>query len=218
MNISQQLIAIERARSECYKLLAACFYQPQKETFMEERLFENLSALLRRACPEASVFSERMGQAILKCSNEDLLVEYAKLFLGPYELKAAPYGSVYLDDGRKVMGDSTMEVFKIYKEEGLSIDENFKELPDHIAVELEFMYYLIFREIEALENFDSEKAAHFIDVQSRFKGGVLLQWVRPFCDKITGGTDNEFYKALAGCLSTFTLKSAVPEDLRALVL
>ncbi len=37
-------------------------------------------------------------------------------------------GSVYLDEGRRVMGDSTMEVIKMYRDEGLSIDEDFKEL------------------------------------------------------------------------------------------
>jgi TorA maturation chaperone TorD len=184
---------------------------------MEERLFENLTALLRQSCPEASVFSEKMGQAISTYGNEDLLVEYAKLFVGPYELKAAPYGSIYLDDGRKIMGDSTMEVLKIYKDEGLSIDDNFKELPDHIAVELEFMYYLIFKEIEAMEKSDDKKAAYFIEVQERFLRRFLGRWVKPFCDEIMKGTENEFYPALAECLSTFVVKSTMPDELKALV-
>lgn len=217
MNISRQLIEYEQARSNCYKLLAACFYQPQKETFMEEGLFENLTVLLKQACPDAVVFSEKMGQAILNYNNEDLLIDYAKLFIGPYELKAAPYGSIYLDDARKVMGDSTIEVIKIYKDEGLSIDEKFKELPDHIAVELEFMYYLIFKEIEALENSDNGRAAHFIETHELFQHRFLGKWVKPFCDKIKQGTDNEFYSSLADCLSTFVLNAAVPDDLKALV-
>ncbi|MCL4457589.1 MAG: molecular chaperone TorD family protein [Nitrospirae bacterium] len=217
VNISQQLVDYEQARSNCYKLFAACFYQPQKDIFVRERLFENLSLLLKQACPDAVVFSEEMGGTILNYSNEDLLIDYAKLFVGPNELLAPPYGSVYLDGERRVMGNSTIEVVKTYKDEGLAIDENFKELPDHIAVELEFMYYLIFKEIEALESSDDKKAAHFIEVQEMFLHRFLGRWVKPFCDAITEGTENEFYKALAGCLSTFVVKSAVPDELKALV-
>lgn len=213
MNISQQLIEYEQARSNCHKLLAACFYQPQKEIFMEEGLFENLTVLLKQACPDAVVFSEKMGQAILNYNNEDLLIDYAKLFVGPYELKAAPYGSIYLDEGRKIMGDSTIEVIKIYKDEGLSIDENFKELPDHIAVELEFMYYLIFKEVEALEKSETDKALNFIKTQELFLDKFLKKWVGPFCDKIKQGTDNEFYSSLADCLSVFIEKAHARNEL-----
>ena len=213
MNISQQLIEYEQARSNCYKLLAACFYQPQKEIFMEEGLFENLTVLLKQACPDAVVFSEKMGRAILNYNNEDLLIDYAKLFVGPYELKAAPYGSIYLDEGRKIMGDSTIEVIKIYKDEGLSIDENFKELPDHIAVELEFMYYLIFKEVEALEKSETDKALNFIKTQELFLDKFLKKWVGPFCDKIKQGTDNEFYSSLADCLSVFIEKAHARNEL-----
>lgn len=217
MNISRQTMQYEQARCESYKLIAACFYQPQKEVFVQEGLFENLTLLLKQACPDAAIFSEKMGETILNYSNEDLLVDYASLFIGPNELIAPPYGSVYLDEGRRTMGDSTIEVMKIYKDEGLAIDENFKELPDHIAVELEFMYYLIFKEIEALENKDNEKTAHFIEVQELFLHRFLGKWIKPFCDKITEGTENEFYRALAGCLSTFAVKSAVSDDLKALI-
>ena len=213
VNISQQLIEYEQARSNCYKLLAACFYQPQKEIFMEEGLFENLTVLLKQACPDAVVFSEKMGRAILNYNNEDLLIDYAKLFVGPYELKAAPYGSIYLDEGRKIMGDSTIEVIKIYKDEGLSIDENFKELPDHIAVELEFMYYLIFKEVEALEKSETDKALNFIKTQELFLDKFLKKWVGPFCDKIKQGTDNEFYSSLADCLSVFIEKAHARNEL-----
>jgi len=203
VNISQQLMKHEQSRSNCYKLLAACFYGPQKEIFLEEGLFENLSLRLKQTCPDAVVFSEKMGRAFLNYSNEDLLVDYARLFVGPNELIAPPYGSVYLDGKRRVMGDSTMEVVKIYKDEGLAIDENFKEMPDHIAVELEFMYYLIFKEIEALGKSETDKALNFIKTQELFLDKFLKKWVGPFCDKIKAGTDNEFYSSLADCCAVF---------------
>ena len=151
-----------------------------------------------------------MGTALLDYSEEDLSVEYAKLFIGPYELKAPTYGSVYLDGVRRVMGDSTMEVIGIYQEAGLAIDDEFKELPDHIAVELEFLYYLIYKEVEALEKYGIDQALNFIRHQELFLNKFLGQWVLPFCKKIKEGTDNEFYTALADCLLAFIPNSSPP--------
>ena len=39
-----------------------------------------------------------------------------------------------------------MAVLELYDEGGFEIDEDFRELPDHIAAELEFLYLLIYRE------------------------------------------------------------------------
>jgi len=193
----------EQARCQCYKLLAGCLYQPEKDVLIEEKSLENLSRLLGFVCPAAAPFAAKMKDALLKYSTDELLVEYAKLFVGPFELKAAPYGSVYLDEGRKVMGESTVKVMEIYKEEGLAMDRDFKDLPDHITVELEFMYYLAFKEIEALEEKNTEKAGYYLDARESFRQDFLGKWVTPFCCKIKEGTDNEFYNALADCLAAF---------------
>jgi TorA maturation chaperone TorD len=198
-----EFILYERKRGDSYRLLSACFYLPKKELFLSEKLFENISMLLNKICPDAAIFSTKMGEAIQEYSDEDLAVEYAILFVGPYELKAPPYGSIYLDQGRRVMGDSTMEVRKMFEEAGLSTDDNFKELPDHISVELEFMYYLIHKEVEALENSEIDKALSLRETQELFLNRFLKPWVPPFCERIKASTDNEFYNSLANCVLVF---------------
>lgn len=208
-----ELVINERIRGDCYKLLSACFYYPKKEIFIDEGLLRNLTDALRRVFPYASVFSEKMEEALSHYSDEELLVDYSKLFVGPYELKAPPYGSVYLDKERKVMGNSTMEVIEAYREAGLSINDDFKELPDHIAVELEFMYYLIFKETEALEKSEIDVALRFVKMQQGFLDRFLGPWVGQFCEKIKEGTDNRFYHALADCVSVFVINSSIPNSI-----
>jgi TorA maturation chaperone TorD len=193
----------EQIRGDCYRFFAACFYLPQKEVFTQENLLEDLTMSLKKVCPEAAQFSLKMITALTNYSNEDVSVEYAKLFVGPFELKAPPYGSVYLDKGGRVMGDSTMEVIKAYQEQGLSIDDEFKEVPDHISAELEFMYYLIYKEVEALKRGEKKKALKWIEPQEAFFNTFLMPWVPAFCVRIKQGTDNEFYKSLADCFSSF---------------
>jgi TorA maturation chaperone TorD len=208
-----EIIVLEKMRESSFGLLAACFYLPQKTLLLEENTLRNLSMSLAKICHKAIPFCAEMEKSITNYTEEELQVEYAKLFVGPFELKAPPYGSVYLDGEKRVMGDSTMQVINMYKKEGLSMSADFKELPDHIAVELEFMSYLIYKEIEALEKQDRKAALEFAEKQEIFLNGFLKRWVPAFCEKIKEGTDNKFYNALAGCLSLLVMDSSFPGNM-----
>ncbi len=213
----KELILHEKMRENCFRFLSACFYLPQKELFTEENLFGNLTEYLKTVCPDAVDSSSDMEKKIHDYTDEDLRIEYAKLFVGPFELIAPPYGSVYLDEGRRVMGDSTMEVIKTYQKEGLSRSNDFKNLPDHIAVEMEFASYLIYKEIAALKKSDFSTAWEYMEKQEAFLNIFLRRWVPPFCKKIKEGTDNGFYTSLADCVSTFVSNHGLPDDIQLLM-
>lgn len=210
----KEYLQCKKTTGDCFRLLSACFYPPKKQLYLQEGLFQNLTTALKLVCPDACIFSKKMEEAFLNDPSEDLMVEYARLFLGPYELKAPPYGSVYLDQGRRVMGDSTMGVIKMYQEAGLSIDEDFKELPDHIAVELEFMYYLIYQEVEASENSQLDRASTLRETQGLFLNRFLKPWIPHFCTKIKENTENEFYVALANCVVTIVSDLNLAENVK----
>ena len=188
-------------KGECYRFLAACFYLPQKEILTDEHFLKNFELNLRNVFPAAAPFAHVMKESLALYFEEDLAVEYAQLFVGPFGLKAPPYGSVYLDGERTVMGPSTIETIRCYEDEGLVRDAEFTELPDHIAVELEFMYFLCFREVEALRNGDTERAAAYQRKQEDFLLHFPGRWAPLFCRNIKEGTDNRFYTALADCLA-----------------
>ena len=109
MNKLKQVVN-SRTKENCFRLLSACFYEPSKTLFLEENIFGKLTEDLKQVCPDAAGFSSNMGRSIHNYEDKELSVEYAKLFVGPFELAAPPYGSVYMDDGGRVMGDSTMKV------------------------------------------------------------------------------------------------------------
>jgi TorA maturation chaperone TorD len=203
--ITHEQLLRERMRGDCYQLLASCFYQPQKQLFFEEKVCEKLSSALNHVCPGAAIFSNRMENVLSRYSDEELSVEYAKLFVGPFELKAPPYGSVYIDGDKRVMGDSTMEILKMYRQTGLSIKDDFKDLPDHISVELEFMYFLIYHEIESFQKSQTEKSLDHLKMQVRFLNQYLGHWILPFCHHISDGTENEFYHSLSECARRFVI-------------
>ena len=189
-------------QGNCFKLLSACFYEPEKELFLQENLCGNLAVLLAEVGGNAGADAAgRMGSALAQSSAEALRIDYAGLFVGPFELLAPPYGSVYLEEGRRLMGDSTLAVQKMYREAGLTLD--LKEAPDHIAFELEFMHALCLQEAEALQAGNHERACELARRQRDFFRRFLAPWTPGFCRAIRKGTDNVFYTALADCLESF---------------
>ncbi|MBT8334038.1 MAG: molecular chaperone TorD family protein, partial [Deltaproteobacteria bacterium] len=118
-------------RGNCFKLLAACFYEPDKDLLLEEQVCENLSKLLDTWASGAAKAAGEMALSLKTCSQDQLSIDHAALFVGPFELIAAPYGSVYKEQYRQVMGETTIDVLRFYQDAGLAVE--IKEPPDHIA-------------------------------------------------------------------------------------
>ena len=198
---SKNLLNHEASRMEAFRLLSACYFLP--DPGLTEKL-KTLEIKLADVCKPAIDFVQNMRKAFESGAQiEPLKVDFARLFAGPYKLFAAPYGSVYLDGERKIMGDSTLDVQNRYREAGLDTAGNFKDAPDHIAAELEFMYYLIFKEIEAFANSDIETAIGFIQTQKSFLKDHLMAWVPEFADCIIESAKNPFYPNLAKATQVF---------------
>jgi len=190
------------ARADLCRLLAACHYEPGPE-FAEERVFAAMQEAASRIHPDLAAQARRVGDAFAAANAQDLLVDYTRLFLGPVDMVAKPYGSVWLGGDTALMQDSTMAVLELYAEGGFDIDESFRELPDHIAAELEFLYLLIFRASEARRNGDAAALARFAALRKRFLDEHLGRWVGPFTAAVRAGAQTAFFRELAELTARF---------------
>ena len=68
---------------------------------------------------------------------EALEFAFNRLFIGPMEVIAPPFASVYLDDERYVMGQSTREMRDLYHLVGLTSPWENRIPDDHISIELD---------------------------------------------------------------------------------
>ena len=189
-------------REDAYRLLAACFYPPSPELF-EEQCLPALAGLLEDLAPEAARHARDAADAGEQASLESLAVEHARLFIGPFHLVAPPYGSLYLDDAKTVMGESTGKVSAFYGSCGLHLEDDFHEMPDHIAVELEFLSFLVHRQRESVSAGDPGETNRFAGLQRSFLDRFLLPWLPPFTRSILEGTESPFYQAIARCTETY---------------
>ena len=184
------------ARADLCRFLAACYYQPGPE-YAEEKVFDSMLDAATRIHPDLAAHARRLGEEFSAAGSDSLLLDYTRLFLGPNHIIAKPYGSVWLDGGQALMQDSTMAVQELYQEGGFEIDEDFRELPDHIAAELEFLYLLIYRENEARRNDDTEALTAIAGLRKRVLDEHLGSWVGPFTAAVRAGAQSGFYRELA---------------------
>ncbi|RJQ51539.1 MAG: molecular chaperone TorD [Nitrospiraceae bacterium] len=202
MQLTDEFIQNEAYRSDVYRLLSACYCKPGNE-FAEEGLAKNLAAALEPVLREAVPFAKNMDEALASHSAQDILIDYSALFIGPFKLLAPPYGSTYLESERTVLGSSTIDAIKRYRSAGVEMDPGQKDIPDHIATELEFMYYLITKEIEAYRASNREEASKHLEAQQDFLKRHLGAWGPKFAADVKKGAKNPFYKNLADCTLLF---------------
>ncbi|MCM2253700.1 MAG: molecular chaperone TorD family protein [Ramlibacter sp.] len=190
------------AREDLCRFLAACYYEPDP-AFEEERLFDSMLAAATRLDAELAASARRLGDAFAAQDLETLLVDYTRLFLGPPEALAKPYGSCWLGAEAALMQESTLAVMELYREGGFEVDEEFMELPDHIAAELEFLYLLVFKQNEAVRAGLPDVRADWAKLQGIFLAEHLGKWVTPFAAAVSAGAQTPFYRELAGLTQRF---------------
>lgn len=194
-------------REDSYRLLAACYYSPS-QALLEENCCASLFGLLSDMAPDAAASAAEAAALLHNISLDELVVEHTRLFMGPFKLVAPPYGSVWLDEQKSVMGDSTAKVAAFYHANGLHLADDFHELPDHFAVELEFMSYLAFQQRGAAAAGDTLEADRLRDLQRQFLGTFLLPWLGPFTDAVIEDAEAPFYQAIARCTAAFVTADA----------
>ena len=190
------------AREDLCRYLAACYYQPGPE-FAEEKVFDSMLEAATRIHPDLVAGARRLGEEFAAEGADTLLLDYTRLFLGPMHIIAKPYGSVWLERDKELMGDSTMAVQNLYREGGFDMDEEFHELPDHIAAELEFLYLLIYRENEARRDGKPEALQAKTALRKRFLDEHLGRWIGPFTAAVRAGAQSGFYRELAALTDRF---------------
>ena len=137
---------------------------------------------------------------------EDLAVEYTRLFLGP-DKHISPHESIHHERGDgdwgSFWGASTVEVKKFIEAAGLQYRDDYRDLPDHISVELEFMQKVTEGERNAWEEGDTDRALYCLNMEKRFLEEHLTKWIPRFCDAVISQAKLPFYREMANITKRF---------------
>lgn len=191
------------ARGNIYGLLTAAFRAEPSSSFLTRLkdpeilgVFEGLGISL------GEDFRDSPNEQL----REDLAVEFTRLFLGPRG-HISPHESLHTDsasDGNAdLWGADTVKVKRFMEAAGLTVDDSFTGMPDHICAEMEFMQQLTTKEAEAWTEADEEFATNILKIEKRFYDEHLSQWVARFCDKVIETSEHPFYRGIGDVTKGF---------------
>lgn len=184
----------EQALGEICRLMAALFYDPREILGDQGGLdFSGFAAIAAEIDPLLEERCRAVEQAAAGEQRNDLRVDYAALFIGPGELLACPYGSVYLERGRRLFGETTREVAEIYAQAGLHMAEQDGLVADHVAVELEFLHHLFLSQAEGTASLPLARRNDFL---SRY----FLPFAGRLAREIVARARSDFYREVGSML------------------
>ena len=139
---------------------------------------------------------------------KDLQIEYTYLFINAVpHVPAPPYESAYTDRGL-LMGEPVSQVLQAYRKAGLNLRLDHDNLPDHIATEIEFMFYLVQQEFKQDNVDDNSVCNTWQERQKCFLEEHLARWSPLFFSNVVSYSRKDFYRLVAqlceGFLNTET--------------
>ena len=186
-------------RQALYRFLGSLFLYPDVELLVN--LQESAGELLASEdLWKDQVFAEKLHALIANLIAFDLdnrktiVDEYNRLFL--VKPKVPPYETSYIYIFGQSEGTIAANISGIYSMAGLTVSPKLNELPDHIAIELEFMSFLCEKELLALKDRNEEIAVVAQMEQKNFMGEHLARWYPKFAMKALSETSEDLYKLL----------------------
>jgi TorA-specific chaperone len=180
----------------CLELATAIFHGPDR-TGWEALITTGLPQLLAQA-PEADpdlIPALRKLQSALPGPQAtgdpltDLETEYVRLFIaGRGGAVAPPYQSCHQNHPARVMGDTAQAMQRRLNNLGLELALDSNEPPDHLAIELEYLYHLL-----ATAWTQNDPATEF---RARaFARNTLGDWLPRFRQALADGDGHDAYVA-----------------------
>ncbi len=138
-------------------------------------------------------------------AEEQLLEDYSALFLVP-PVPVPLNAGLYLDGG--LLGRGTQAMLQRYGEAGLAPDERFRDLPDHVSMQLEYVAAMFARAADG-DPACAERASEFL-------AQFILGWIPAFTRALQAAAQRtpaaRAYGALAAILEAASLRETLPQS------
>ncbi len=211
-------IAVPFLRSVVYKWLSKAFSYPNlKEGFISSMLDGGFIGELREVVSSLHQLNFDDGGSLNKplealartveqmqpVSLENFQSEFTSVFGYTISKEYPPYETQYDSAHIFEQSQELADIAGFYKAFGLEIDENAQERLDHISIELEYMYFLAYKEAYARGNHGAEKVDICVDAQKKFLEEHLGKWAFHFAKLFRKKIKKGFYTELTNLMGAF---------------
>lgn len=124
---------------------------------------------------------------------EELQEDYVRLFVSDRDGIAAPlYQSCYEFENAPLMGSSAIEMKNRLESKGLALADNLHEPPDHLCIELEYLYFTLQKGWEGRNGF-------YVKEGATFASETMFPWVDAFYKRTASKNPYSFF-SFATCI------------------
>ena len=202
-------------RRQAYAFLSGAFARPPSQeeirALREEGFFTSAAEMFSaKALGPLRKFAQST-EPVAETERETRR-EFMNLFKVPGAQYVASYESVFRDaheiDGQKIkgllMGLAAGDVQKWYRLAALEISSEYKDLPDHISLELSYLAHLCAAEEKFTSTADEGKLNRAREMQRDFLAAHIVSWVEALGTAIHEKTQHPYFEAVAEMVVEFT--------------
>lgn len=183
------------------RLLGIYFYYSPKDPIFKRCESALLSIDVLFTYPEQSkkeqtevlsIFKPLLNNLQKELNNPDLAYQFSVLFEGQGDMKASPWGSVYMDSDHSIFGESTRNYQYFLLQNEIQFTSKLNEPVDQIGLMLMALSLLI-------EKNDLGSAKQLLSE-------YLLPWATQYIDLVQSSKISEFYADLSSILDLYLKK------------
>ncbi|MDQ0155412.1 TorD/DmsD family molecular chaperone [Robertmurraya andreesenii] len=208
----QEIADLLFAREYAYDILRRFFIEEPSQEYIKIFRLQNMAEMfpfkedsqeIQNGINEIKEYFERFDVVHNQSHFDDLHWDYTRMMVGPFELPAPPWESVYVQKEPILFQQCTIDVRNKYKHFGFEIAERHVEADDHIGLELDFLYHLNKLCLQSIEEGNIKEVTYLLAEQKQFMDNHLLVFVPEFSKKIIENADTQFYKGMAKVLNYY---------------
>ena len=163
---------------------------------MKENYLNRLDSLTSLLKPEAGDGVQEIVSILKTFPDGDSLYQhleegYVRLFISAKGGITAPlYESCYEFEGAPLMGRAAAEMKERFKTKNLSVADTIQEPPDHLSIELEYLYFL-------LDKGWREEDDALVTEAAEFASDTMLPWVSELSERLASEEKCQYYPIMA---------------------
>ena len=199
------------ARSQGYRLLAGLLRHPKtgEERNELEASLKNYARLLEEMEP---AWKNRLLNEISKLirlfpgiSQEDWIRDYEYCFGHTAHSQVSAYELEYGEEHSHREPQELADITAFYQAFGLQVSEKSHERGDHVSTECEFMHFLLFKSVYAIEHGEKDHASICEEAALRFLSDHSAQWMPAFAARLARTAQTDWIRAIAEFCICFIL-------------